>query len=129
MPDLTPEDLLHLGSDEVAELPPRRVLALIQDLFRHWGLFGRELPLWHEGEEYCAWCQETVFVVYRRVAPAAVPHGAPGWPVLLVSSEAILDECTPPLEEKDHFACHLGLADWLTLIQQGYAATEVAEAN
>lgn len=115
-----PEQLLRLSSDELHQLAPRQVLSLIQDLCRRWGIFGQSLELHHEGEEYVVSCQEDAFTVYRRVTAAATPHATPGWPVCLVTVDHILDECTPPLEEQDHFACHLGLPDWLTLIQQRY---------
>lgn len=120
MPELIPEDLLSLCTEELHRLPPGQVLDLIQKLFRDWGLFGESLTLRHEGEEYLASCQTHAFVVYRRVTGATTPHAAPGWPVCLVTAEAVFDECTPLPEGKDYFACHLGLADWLAIIQQTY---------
>ncbi len=124
MTDMSPEQLLHLGPDELRQLSPRRVLALIQDLWRRWGLGGHSLRLQHEGEDYLVSCQEDAFAVYRRLRATASPHATPGWPVCLVTVDHILDECTPPLEDEDHFACHLGLADWLTLIQQTYGEAD-----
>ncbi|MGQ9919698.1 MAG: hypothetical protein ACUVRZ_00035 [Desulfobacca sp.] len=118
MTDIAAEQLLELDTEALHRLPPPRLWALVQDLCRRWGIYGQSLTLRHEGEEYLVACQEHAFTVYRRVAMAATPHATPGWPVCLVSAEHILDECTPPLEEQDHFACHLNLADWLTLIQQ-----------
>jgi|GEM_PF-1674712 len=108
------------GLEELQHWPPSRVLAAIQDRCRRWGIFGQCLQLFHEGEEYVFYCGETEFFVYRRLAAAAVSHTQPGWPVCLVTADQVLDECTPPFPEQDHFACHLGLADWLTLIQEAY---------
>jgi len=122
MAAVAPEQLLELTTEALHQLPPSQVLALVQELCRRWGIYGRSLTLRHEGEEYVVACQEMAFAVYRRVAAAATPHTTPGWPVCLVTADHILDECTPPFEEKDYFACHLGLADWLTLIQQACGA-------
>jgi hypothetical protein len=115
-----PGQKIPLNVEELHRWPPDRVLALIQDLCRRWGIFGQRLSLRHEGEEYVFACGETDFFVYRRLAPAATTHAPPGWPVCLVTADQILDECTPPFPDHDHFACHLGLADWLTLIQEAY---------
>lgn len=120
MIDLSAKKLLALGQEELHQVPPAQILTLIQDLFKGWGLYGQNLSLHHEGEEYVASCHERAFVVYRRVQAAATAHATPGWPVCLVTPDAIIDECTPPIQEKDYFACNLGLADWLTLIQQRY---------
>jgi hypothetical protein len=111
------EELLE---GELQKIPPARVLGHIQKLFKTWGIFGKKLTLKHEGAEYAFSCQEKAFVVYRLLAVGEKPAGTPGWPVCLVTAEGVIDECSPPYADEDYFASHLGLADWLIIIQQYY---------
>ncbi len=109
------------SDDELEKLPATQVLAYIQKLFRKWGIYDQKLTLRHEGEEYAFSCRDEAFVVYRLVPEGGRPAGHPGWPVCLVTVEGVIDECSPPYHDEDYFASHLGLADWLAIIQQDYA--------
>ena len=110
-------DIALFSEDDLHKLPATEVLAYIQNIFQKWGIYGRKLTLGHEGEKYAFSCDEKAFVVYRLVSGVG---GPPGWPVCLVTAAGIIDECSPPYHDEDYFASHLGLADWLTIIQQDY---------
>jgi hypothetical protein len=102
---------------ELHKLPPARVLAHIQKLFNAWGIYNQKLTVQHEGDKYAFSCHDQAFVVYRLLPAAGRSPGSPGWPVCLVTAQGVVDECSPPFHEEDYFASHLGLADWLALIQ------------
>jgi hypothetical protein len=118
MADSTTETSIDFSENELQKLPPSRLLAHIQKLFKKWGIFNQKLILQHEGDEYAFSCDDKAFVVYRLLPIAGKPPGTPGWPVCLVTAEGVIDECSPPYEYEDYFASHLGLADWLAIIQQ-----------
>jgi hypothetical protein len=103
---------------ELHTLPASRVLEQIQALFKKWGVYHQRLQVQHEGDDYAFSCDDKAFVVYRLLPTDGQPPGSPGWPVCLVTADGVVDECSPPYHDEDFFASHLGLADWLTLIQQ-----------
>ena len=100
-----------------SENKPSQVLARIQQLFRDLGLWEQKRTIDYQGEKYLIHCDAQAFSVHRLVAQCHVPPGKPGWPVLLVTPEAIIDESSPPLVEKDEFTSGLSLEDWLHLIE------------
>ncbi len=118
MADSPIEPVIEFSESELQKLPPSLVLAHIQKLFRKWGIFHQKLFLQHEGDDYAFSCDEKAFVVYRLLPLAGQPAGAPGWPVCLVNAAGVVDECSPPYHDEDYFASHLGLTDWLAIIQQ-----------
>ena len=99
------------------DLAPAELLRRIQARFRELGLFGAPLTLTHNGEKYLASCDDRVFAVYRLVDQCHVPPGRPGWPVCLVTAEAVVDETSPPQMPEDEFASGLSLKEWLQLIE------------
>ena len=101
----------------VAEISPAELLRRIQARFRELGLFGSSLTLTHNGEKYLASCDDRVFAVYRLVEKCHVSPGRPGWPVCLVTAEAVVDETSPPHLPEDEFASGLSLEEWLQLIE------------
>jgi hypothetical protein len=112
----------EIGSEfseaELQKLPPDGVLTHIQKLFKQWGIYNQKLTLNHEGDDYVFSCRENAFVIYRLLPSAGKSPGPPGWPVCLVTAAGVTDECSPPSHDEDYFASHLGLADWLAIIQQ-----------
>jgi hypothetical protein len=118
MADATNEVNNEFSESQLQKLPPARVLALIQKLFKQWGIYNQKLTLRHEGDEYVFSCRENAFVVYRLLPAVGKSPGPPGWPVCLVTAEGVIDECSPPHHDADYFASRLGLADWLTIIHQ-----------
>ena len=101
------------------EISPAELLRRIQARFRELGLFGTPLTLTHNGEKYLAACDDQAFAVYRLVDQCHVPPGRPGWPVCLVTAEAVVDETSPPHLADDEFASGLSLQGWLDLIESG----------
>jgi hypothetical protein len=104
------------------EISPAELLGRIQARFRELGRFGSSLTLTHKGEKYLATCDDRVFAVYRLVGQGHVPPDRPGWPVCLVTAEAVVDETSPPHLPEDEFASGLGLGEWLQLIEDGFAS-------
>jgi len=107
----------------VAEDSPAELLGRIQARFRELGLFGRPLTVVHRGKTYLITCNEQAFAVYRRLRRGHLPPGRPGWPVCLVTAEAVVDESSPPQVPEDDFASGLSLPEWLDLIDSLYATT------
>jgi hypothetical protein len=100
-----------------SKISPAELLGRIQARFRELGLFGSPLTLTHNGEKYLAACDDQAFAVYRLVNRCHLPPGRPGWPVCLVTAEAVVDETSPPHLADDEFASGLSLKDWLDLIE------------
>ena len=96
------------------------MLRRIQELFADLGLTGQTLTLSHAGQKYLAGCADRAFTVYRLVSRCHVPPGHPGWPVCLVTEEAVIDEGSAPHLPEDDFASGLSLSDWLKLIESRY---------
>ena len=105
-----------------SEISPAELLRRIQARFRELGCFGSTLPLTHNGEKYLASCDDRVFAVYRLVDQCHVPPGRPGWPVCLVTNEAVVDETSPPPMPDDEFASGLSLKGWLALIETSFTS-------
>jgi hypothetical protein len=110
--------------DRIAEIFPAELLGRIQARFRELGLFGSPLTLTHNGEKYLAACDDQAFAVYRLVGQGHVPPGRPGWPVCLVTAEAVVDETSPPHLADDEFASGLSLKEWLEYIESLYPPTK-----
>jgi hypothetical protein len=100
---------------------PDELLRRIQARFRELGLFGSPLTLTHKGENYLAACDDQAFAVYRLVGQCHLPPGRPGWPVCLVTHEAVVDETSPPHPAEDEFASGLSLQEWLEYIESLYS--------
>ena len=81
------------------------------------GLLRVSLTLTHNGETYLATCDDRSFAVYRVLDQGHVAPGRPGWPVCLVTNEAVVDETSPPHLPEDEFASGLSLNGWLDLIE------------
>jgi len=105
----------------VGQESPKELLTRIQARFRELGLFGQTLTLDYGGKKYLARCDDLSFAVYRRLRRGHLSPGQPGWPVCLVTPEAVVDESSPPPAPEDDFASGLGLKGWLDLIDALYA--------
>lgn len=110
------------GALHGSEISPAELLGRIQARFRELGLFGSPLTLTHNGEKYLAACDDQAFAVYRLVDQGHVPPGRPGWPVCLVTAEAVVDETSPPHLADDEFASGLSLKEWLDLIETSFTS-------
>lgn len=107
--------------DFASETRPAELLGRIQDLFRELGVFDQTLTLTHRGRKYLARCDAHAFTVYRLIDNCHIPPGDPGWPVCLVTEDAVIDETSPPQTGQDEFASGLALADWLNLIESQFS--------
>jgi hypothetical protein len=110
------------GTDSTSQPSPAELLRHIQARFRELGIFEQTLTLTHGGEQYQVRCDTQAFAVYRLVAQCHLPPGRPGWPVCLVTAEAVVDETSPPHLPEDEFTSGLSLAGWLELIDSLYPA-------
>ena len=113
-----------IAAGRIIEISPAELLGRIQARFRELGLFGSPLTLTHNGENYLASCDDQAFAVYRLVEKCHVPPGQPGWPVCLVTNEAVVDETSPPPLADDEFASGLSLEAWLEYIESLYSPTK-----
>jgi hypothetical protein len=107
-----------------SEDSPAELLGRIQARFRELGLFATPLTLTHNGGNYLAACDDRAFAVYRLVGQCHLPPGRPGWPVCLVTTEAVVDETSPPHLAEDEFASGLSLEGWLAYIESLYSPTK-----
>ena len=104
-----------------SQTSPAALLGQIQALCRELGLFGRSVKVSHQGGQYAVRCDAEAFTVYRLVEQCHLPPGSPGWPVCLVTAEAILDETSPPQPPAaDEFASGLTLPEWLQLLEDTF---------
>ena len=108
------------GTDSTPQTSPAEMLRRIQDRFRELGIFGQSLSLTYQAEKYLVSCDAQAFAVYRLVEKCHVSPGQPGWPVCLVTGEAMVDETSPPHLPEDEFSSGLSLAEWLDLIDSLY---------
>jgi len=107
-------------SDITPETPPAEILRRIQARFKKLGLFEKKLTLTHQGHKYLAGCDAQSFTIYRLIERCHLPPGKPGWPVCLVTQEALIDETSQPLLTEDDFSSGLTLPDWLQLIEKTF---------
>jgi hypothetical protein len=110
------------AADSTRQPSPAELLRRIQALFRDRGIFASTVTLAHRGENYLVRCDTHAFAVYRLVEHGHVPPGRPGWPVCLVTAEAVVDEASPPHLPEDEFASGLGLEEWLDLIETSFTS-------
>jgi len=90
----------------------------IQREFRAWGMLGKSLSLEHQGVRYRVLCDEKAFMVYRVNDGGNLRHHVPGWPVCLVNSHSVFEECCSPKLGNDHYACGLDIEMWLAVIHR-----------
>lgn len=59
------------------------------------------------------------FVVYRINQCRGHKHHVPGWPVCLVTRDAIFEECSDAGLGSDHCSCNLTIDQWLEIAEVG----------
>jgi len=92
------------------------VFSHIRDTFRGLGLLGRNLVVEHQGNRYRVSCDEKAFMVYRVNDNGGPRHHVPGWPVCLVNTDMVFEECCSQSLGRDHYACGLDIEKWLELV-------------
>jgi hypothetical protein len=106
----------HQGEDHQSS--PGMMFSRIRNEFKELGLLGRNLMLEHEGIRYRILCDEKSFMVYRVNDNGGPRHHVPGWPVCLVNSDLIFEECGSQHLGNDHCACGLDIDTWLELVSR-----------
>lgn len=101
--------------DALPESSPGTLFLRIRNVFSDLGMLGKTLSLKHGGIWYRVSCDEDAFMVYR-VNNSGLRHHVPGWPICLVSSEIIFEECCTPGLGSDHYACAVDIEKWLEMI-------------
>jgi hypothetical protein len=95
---------------------PHVVFARIREVFQELGILGSNLSLEYEGVRYRVSCDDRAFMVYRVNSHSRARHHVPGWPVCLVNSDTIFEECFSPGLSRDHYDCGVDLEKWLEII-------------
>ncbi|MFC1836138.1 hypothetical protein ACFL2Q_15695 [Thermodesulfobacteriota bacterium] len=108
------------------EASPSEMLGRIGDFFSRLGIFGRTVPVEHNGNRYRVSCDEAGFVVYRINTRAVGRHHVPGWPVCMVTDDSVFQEPCSPDPGGDHCSCDIDLTQWLALVEAA-AGREPAE--
>lgn len=104
----------YQGSDRTVSAEV--VFSRIRDRFRVMGLLGRNLIVEHDGCRYRVSCDEKAFMVYRVNDKGGLRHHVPGWPVCLVNTDMVFEECCTQSLGSDHYACGLDMEKWLELV-------------
>jgi hypothetical protein len=99
-----------------AERSPGIVFSHIRDAFLKRGLLGTNLSVEYGGCRYRVSCDEKNFMVYRVTENSQLRHHVPGWPVCLVNTDTIFEECSSPVLGEDHYACDATVEQWLEII-------------
>jgi hypothetical protein len=109
-------DMPPLSAKDCSERSPGSVFGEIRKAFVEMGILNQDLLLEFEGTRYRISCDDKMFMVYRVNENSGLRHHVPGWPVCLVNSETIFEECCSPGLATDHYACRLNIEKWLELI-------------
>lgn len=110
------EELLTQARQDGCQQSPEALFLRIRNIFRELGILGRDLSLQHDGAWYKISCDEKTFMVYRVNVYSGSRHHMPGWPVCLVNSLTIFEECHSPGLGGDHYACGLDVENWLEMV-------------
>lgn len=97
---------------------PGHLFAEIRSRFLEWGILGNCLSLEYRGATYRISCDEKAFMVYRVNTGSASRHHVPGWPVCLVSSDLMFEECGSAGFADDHYSCDLDIDSWVALVSR-----------
>lgn len=103
---------------------PNEILDAIKRFFNDRRVFGEILSLEHQGIWYRVWCDEQCFMVYRANDSGGSFHHVPGWPVCLVTSHTVFEECNAPYLADDHHSCELDITRWLEVVASYLARRE-----
>lgn len=95
---------------------PHEAFSAIKRFFNELRIFGEMLSFEHDGISYRVWCDEQCFMVYRTNDGGGSFHHVPGWPVCLVTSHTVYEECSAPSLTEDHHTCRLDILRWLEVV-------------
>jgi hypothetical protein len=101
-----------------SERSPEKLFGHIRQVFTEIGALNHDIALEYEGIRFKISCNDSTFMVYRINDTSGPCHHMPGWPVCLVSSEVIFEECASPGLAEDHCACSLDVETWLQMVRR-----------
>jgi hypothetical protein len=107
-----------VGEERCAEKSPAAIFARIRNELNALGVLGSTLSLEYRGATYRISCDDKAFMVYRINSTSASRHHVPGWPVCLVNSDSMFQECCSDALSQDHYACDLDIESWIELISR-----------
>lgn len=113
----THDKLSQKKSSHGSERSPQNLFGRIRKVFTDLGVLNHDLALEYEGIRYRISCDDNSFMVYRINESGGPRHHMPGWPVCLVNSEVIFEECNAPGLAEDHCACSLDIETWLQMVR------------
>ena len=106
------------GQEPETGRSPGHLFASIRKRFLELGILGDRLSLEYRGSTYRISCDDKAFMVYRVNANSASRHHVPGWPVCLVNSYLMFEECGSTELADDHCCCDLDIDSWLDLVSR-----------
>ncbi len=104
---------------------PHEMFDTIKRFFCDRSIFGQVMSLEFRGISYRVWCDDQCFMVYRANDGFGSFHHVPGWPVCLVTSHTVFEECKAASLADDHHSCELDLMQWLEMIANHLSRREV----
>jgi len=113
---IDPEFPTRLPRDPGSRPSAENVFRHVRGFFQELGILGRMLSLEYEGASYRISCDERSFMVYRVSSNTILRHHLPGWPVCMVNSDLIFEECESPGLGQDHYSCSMNVEKWLEMI-------------
>ncbi|MGC8605498.1 MAG: hypothetical protein ACP5VS_17675 [Desulfomonilaceae bacterium] len=99
-------------------MSPSETLEKIIQRFERLGLYRHELTVTVGGASYRIALNPDSFVVYRINHCKGHKHHVPGWPVCLVTREAIFEECFDTGLGKDHCSCGITIEQWIEIAKK-----------
>jgi len=106
------------GAGRCAGSSPAAMFARIRNELDALGVLGSTLSLEYRGATYRISCDDKAFMVYRINDTGASRHHVPGWPVCLVNSDSMFQECCSDALSQDHYSCDLDIESWIELISR-----------
>lgn len=97
-------------------MTPSEALGKITERFKELSLKGNEFTVEVRGVYYRMALDTDSFVVYRINHCKGNKHHVPGWPVCVVTKDAIFEECFHGGSTADHCSCDVTIEQWLEII-------------
>ncbi len=100
-------------------MTPAEALEKIRRRFKKLGIDPRNFNVELDGDCYRMILDSDSFVVYRINHCRGHKHHVPGWPVCMVTREAIFEECSHLNRVTDHCSCGITIDQWLEIAAKG----------
>jgi hypothetical protein len=96
---------------------PSETLEKIRRKFDGLGICHQDLTVDVSGVSFRISLDSESFVVYRVNHCRGDKHHMPGWPVCLVTRDAIFQECSDEELGTDHCSCGVSIEQWMEIVQ------------